>query len=325
MKQSLFTKPKSSGFTLVELLVVIAIIGMLVGLLLPAVQAAREAARRMQCSNNLKQMSLAFLTYETAFKRFPNNNTNVNRLTGLPGSTGQVIIQGPWTHALLPFMEQGNVYQLWNPNLGFYEGTNLPLLTASLPMYKCPSSPAPAIDSFPPPSALWSVDNPLIAGQRFNATVVEYACPLSVSQPPMLPTSPRVRGFLPQYSNGSSNLRSLTDGTSNTVMIVEGSGGASRYNQRTRVGDQASPSGFFGGWNRHLSLRYSNDGVTSFGGNCLINCTNWSVTNMYSFHAGVSQVALCDGSVRPLSETIDMDTYYRVVAAQDGLVVGTLD
>jgi prepilin-type N-terminal cleavage/methylation domain-containing protein len=126
MKQSLFTKPKSSGFTLVELLVVIAIIGMLVGLLLPAVQAAREAARRMQCSNNLKQMSLAFLNYETAFKRFPNNNTNVNRLTGLPGSTGQVIIQGPWTHALLPFMEQGNVYQLWNPNLGFYEGTNLP-------------------------------------------------------------------------------------------------------------------------------------------------------------------------------------------------------
>jgi len=323
MKQRSLFKP--SGFTLVELLVVIAIIGILVGLLLPAVQAAREAARRMQCSNNLKQMSLAFLNYETAFKRFPNNNTNVNRLTGLPGSTGQVIIQGPWTHALLPFMEQNNLHNLWNPNLGFFEGTNRPLLTASLPVYKCPSSPAPAIDNFPAPSALWSVDNPLLAGQRFNATVVEYACPLSVSQPPMLPTSPRDRGFLPQYSNGSSNLQSLTDGTSNTVMIVEGSGGASRYNRRIRVGDQASPSGFFGGWNRHLSLRYNSEGTVSYGGNCLINCTNWSITNMFSFHSGVAQVALCDGSVRPLAESIDMDTYYRVVAAQDGLVVGSLD
>ena len=108
--------PAKSGFTLVELLVVIAIIGILVGLLLPAVQAAREAARRMQCSNNLKQLGLAMLNYESSHKAFPSNNPLVVR----PGD-GLRYVQGPWTVAILPFMEQGNVYNQWNQNLGFAE------------------------------------------------------------------------------------------------------------------------------------------------------------------------------------------------------------
>jgi len=321
----MLSKKSRIAFTLVELLVVIAIIGILVGLLLPAVQAAREAARRMQCSNNLKQMSLAMLNYETAFRRFPNNNTNVNRLTGLPGATGQVIIQGPWTHGILPYLEQNTIFQQWNPNLGFAEGTNRPLLTASLPMYKCPSSPATAISSFPPPSATFSVDLAATGGNRFDAAIVEYNAPLSVGQPPMLPTSIRDRGFLPQYSNGGSTLQAITDGTSNTVMISELSGGPSRYNRRTRVSDQSGGTGLFGGWNRLLSLRVSNDGATNYGGNCLINCTNFAGLNMYSFHTGLSQVAMGDGSVRSLSESLSMETFYRVVAAQDGGVVGDLD
>ena len=308
--------PHRYAFTLVELLVVIAIIGILVGLLLPAVQAAREAARRMQCSNNLKQMGLAMLNYESGFKRFPNNNPNLFR------APGQMIIQGPWSVAILPYMEQSTVHNQWGNNLGFAEGTNRPLLTTPFPMYKCPSSPVTIVASFPPVSATFNVDRTATGGMRFDAAILEYGCPLSVAPPPMLPTSVRERGFLPQVSSGSSNIQAITDGLSNTVMICEISGGPTRFNKGKAVGDQASPFGHFAGWNRLLSLRMSNDGATNYGGNCLINCTNYAGLNMYSFHAGMAQVCHGDGSVRGLSESLSMETFYRLVAAQDGGVVG---
>lgn len=98
-------KRRSGGFTLVELLVVIAIIGILVGLLLPAVQAAREAARRMQCSNNLKQLTLANLNYESAYKRFP-----AMGYFGDPASNpGIGRANWPYSYAMqiLPYIEQG--------------------------------------------------------------------------------------------------------------------------------------------------------------------------------------------------------------------------
>lgn len=100
------------AFTLVELLVVIAIIGILVGLLLPAVQAAREAARRMQCSNNLKQIGLSLHNYESAYKTFPPGGVTPGNCCGTPSA-------GTWTLFLLPFLEQTNLYNqydfaLWN-------------------------------------------------------------------------------------------------------------------------------------------------------------------------------------------------------------------
>ena len=94
------------GFTLVELLVVIAIIGILVGLLLPAVQAAREAARRMQCSNNLKQHGLALLNYESTHKRFPAGFTDYFNANPVGRDGGW-----SWMAAVLPFMEQNALYQ----------------------------------------------------------------------------------------------------------------------------------------------------------------------------------------------------------------------
>ena len=103
------------GFTLVELLVVIAIIGVLVGLLLPAVQAAREAARRMQCSNNLKQLALSLHNYESTYKRFPAGNSGSgcrNSAICPTNTTGRYRISG---HVfLLPFIEQGNLYQQYD-------------------------------------------------------------------------------------------------------------------------------------------------------------------------------------------------------------------
>ncbi len=110
---------KRSGFTLVELLVVIAIIGILVGLLLPAVQMARESARRTQCTNNLKNVGLAFQNHEGTYKVLPTSGYDSSQLpwfsgTGAPAGTGSPYTGdkqlGGWAYQILPFMEQGNVY-----------------------------------------------------------------------------------------------------------------------------------------------------------------------------------------------------------------------
>jgi prepilin-type N-terminal cleavage/methylation domain-containing protein len=155
-----------AAFTLVELLVVIAIIGVMVSLLLPAVQAAREAARRMQCSNNLKQIALAMHNYESTFRQLPNNNPQPTPR----GSDGLTISQGPRTIALLQFLEQSNIYDQWNFSLGFAEGTNRPLLTSAIPGYQCPSTPISSPASFPPPPASFSADAAAVSKRPMSTT-----------------------------------------------------------------------------------------------------------------------------------------------------------
>lgn len=120
---------KHAGFTLVELLVVIAIIGILVGLLLPAVQAAREAARRMQCSNNLKQMGLAMHNYESTYKRFPSGN-----MVGASFSVGLSV------HArLLPYMEQAAMYNMVDFNFAYNHANNNAARLQNVSGFMCPS------------------------------------------------------------------------------------------------------------------------------------------------------------------------------------------
>jgi prepilin-type N-terminal cleavage/methylation domain-containing protein len=136
------------GFTLVELLVVIAIIGILVGLLLPAVQAAREAARRMQCSNNLKQIGLSLHNFESAFRYFP--PARVDAAPGFPvtefgvpaPATGS-IQHGPGIF-LLPYMEQTAVYSLYDFTLTWSHATNARAIAAQIPSFVCPSTPESA-------------------------------------------------------------------------------------------------------------------------------------------------------------------------------------
>jgi prepilin-type N-terminal cleavage/methylation domain-containing protein len=127
MKQS----RRLTGFTLVELLVVIAIIGVLVALLLPAIQAAREAARRAQCQNNLKQIGLGVTNYDSAKGQFPpGSTTNGTAITAPNSST--------WTVDILPYAEQQQLFAIWNPAVDFNQPANQRLRETFLPMYLCP-------------------------------------------------------------------------------------------------------------------------------------------------------------------------------------------
>ncbi len=302
---------RRNAFTLVELLVVIAIIGILVGLLLPAVQQAREAARRMQCTNHLKQLGLAIHNYESTYKKFPNNNPTVLR------GDGRRYIQGPWTIAILPFIEQAPLYNQWDQNLGFGEGGNRSLLVSPIPIYHCPSSPVPAVASFPPLTATWSADLAAIGPGRYNATAVDYHPPLTVSEPPMLSTSTRVQAALPQQS--TYGFSGITDGTSNTLLFGEVAGFPRRFNKRVDVGDNSPVFGHLGAWCRMLTIKSDATGAVLYGGNCLVNCTNFASTNLYAFHSGGANHTRFDGSVGFVSEGISLDAFYRLFAVSDGL------
>jgi prepilin-type N-terminal cleavage/methylation domain-containing protein len=309
-------RPKRRGFTLIELLVVIAIIAILIALLLPAVQQAREAARRTQCRNHLKQLGLAVHNYHDNFNKFPNGNNQINR-----GSDGKGICQGPWTITLLPYLDQAPLYNRWNFDLGFAEGTNRPLTLTPLSFYRCPSTPIPPLASFVGlTTATFSADRDAIgSGVRYDAPPVDYHPAISAHTPPMDAASPRVAAAFPQRS--TYGFRDVTDGTSNTMFMTEVAGFPRRYNRRRDVGDNSAGFGHVGGWTRVLTIRSNFAGDTLYGGNCLVNCTNFAGTNLYSFHEGGVHLSLLDGSVRFLSENVSMDVIFRLMAIQDGQVM----
>jgi prepilin-type N-terminal cleavage/methylation domain-containing protein len=305
------------GFTLIELLVVIAIIAILIALLLPAVQQAREAARRVQCRNNLKQLGLAVHNYHDTFNMYPSNNPIPIR-----GSDGRRIHQGPWNIAILPYVDQATVFNSWSFDLSFGEGTNRTLLTKPIQTYKCPSAPTPIVASFVgiPATSSFTADRDAIGvGTRYNAAVIDYSVPISAHTPPMDAASARVPAVMWQTTR--YGIRDVTDGTSNTMLFGESAGFPFRYNRRRQVGDNSPAMGHLGAWTRYVTIRSNAAGDTLYGGNCLINCTNFASTNIYSFHEGGSHIGLADGSVRFLSENVSMDVIFRLMAIQDGLVM----
>ncbi len=131
----------SRGFTLIELLVVIAIIAILIALLLPAVQQAREAARRTQCKNNLKQFGLAMHNYHDVYNRFPLPAIMFSNAGGSGGGIGGMMTSNVWSLAILPFIEQANVYSAYNLNFSAWEPANAVAGRTKLAAYMCPSTP----------------------------------------------------------------------------------------------------------------------------------------------------------------------------------------
>ena len=301
------------AFTLVELLVVIAIIGILVGLLLPAVQAAREAARRMECSNNVRQLGLAMHNYASAFRGLPPQR--VWNATGTPWHIGSV---HGWAVSILPQLEQANLSNEYNMNEPFFEPVNQKAVAQRVKVFECPSSPSThMIDAFPVPPS-YTPD------PTRKAAVGDYWSLYGYYDPVRFPTQPYHDGALVRLT--AQPFGAITDGTSNTLLLVENAGRPDWWvrgkKQPGPAGNSVSSFHWTGGWasyNSFWARGYSSDGMTSFG-MCALNCNN--DLGVYAFHSGGANVLLCDGSVTFLSESVDLFTFYALATRSDGEVVG---
>lgn len=329
------------GFTLVELLVVIAIIGVLVALLLPAVQAAREAARRSACSNNLKQMGLAMHNYHDVYGKFARNYTLVG------GNAWEALSAN---YAILPYVEQQPLYDLQQPNLANWSWTYGNTMNTKLSVFLCPSAPPgsrrgshPQGWDGPGGNYAWSTGSRIEtvwAGDNFNG-IISYQT--------------------------DRKMADVTDGLSNTLLaseVLAGSGqtsGSGRFPydvfyagngvftavanrefptqaELNTIGSTAknSPTGFKSN-NGNMWAWYAaafstlttaappNWSYPSAGGDCCPGGSHdwgYGIIPPRSRHPGVVNAVLGDASVRTISNTIDILTFQRLGNRRDGQVLG---
>jgi prepilin-type N-terminal cleavage/methylation domain-containing protein len=341
------TTPRKRGFTLIELLVVIAIIAVLIALLLPAVQQAREAARRTQCKNNMKQMGLALFNYESSHGVFPPARID---LTGPPGPA---IYQTSWTTLCLPYFDQTNVYNLYNFNLTWTDPANVPATSTKLSVFVCPSAPSSRVT---PAATVLNAGQPWpAAGYGFsdygsmNAVRPAFFLSNNLPVPPMgsvtntanPPSKSKYEWDGGLKKNAATRLSDLVDGSSNTLMIVEDAARPQLY----RAGLPASVAGVStvkDGWGwADIQGGYSLDGSTIDGSltgkaDCTVPSGPCSLTTavapyplnrtndseMYAFHVGGGHILLCDGSVKFMSENISAQVLGALATRSGGEVVG---
>ena len=299
------------AFTLVELLVVIAIIGVLVALLLPAVQAAREAARRMQCGNNIKQIALALHNYHDNIRVLPYTSTYPlgNRHT--------------WIEFILPYIEQSALHASINFNIDNYATTptNNRVLFENkrFPFIQCPSNPHAKLLSRKDGTnfAEW---------QNLKHQGLHYATMAGSIQPDNVPpdcgcmtcfcntetsanrtwnNSQNFTVFPGIFNRGvtTSRLADVIDGTSNTILVAE---------------RNPEICGWGGAFSTNFGNTYTGQKINSPTRTALINGDWWRNCGVASFHPGGAQVVAADGSVHFLMQTIDHRTYCSLGDKADG-------
>ncbi|MCI0360226.1 MAG: DUF1559 domain-containing protein [Planctomycetaceae bacterium] len=286
-------------------------------------QAAREAARRSSCQNNLKQLGLAAHNFHDTYGKLPSSIRPAG-LTPLPRISGHI--------QLLPFIELKNAYDQYDQTKNWHDPVNAPVTKLLIPTLVCPATPEPKrLDGLPEASP-WAAN---------VAAVADYSPTIGVDQ--RLVTAGLVdfagAGILPK--NAEPRLADVIDGLSNTILYAESAGRPYLYRDGKKIGDLPGNRVNGGGWVRPAT-DFSIDGSSFDGatlpGPCPINCTNGedfgSTTfphpyygsegsgEVYAFHPGGAQFALGDGSVRFISQTINIRDFARLVTRDRGEVMG---
>jgi len=309
------------GFTLVELLVVIAIIGILVGLLLPAVQAAREAARRIQCTNNLKQIGLALHNYEAGHRTYPPGF--ISRVIGQWSGRGNDPIPeaGPgWSFyaMLLPNMELGSLHQSVRFDLPISDSANQAARSTKVPGYQCPS------DAWNEPVTVW----PSTLGLRDLAHASYIGC-LGGGDPANAPRYSAQYEETPFngmfHRNQPIKHAAITDGTSNTIGIGErasmfapnGWAGVIPNGQTVFSPATAQIRGQVVGQTARPAITMATVHVRSGGP----NASTGSPGGFWSPHVGGCLFLLMDGSVHTIPTNVDIQVFRAMAARNDGTVI----
>jgi len=313
-------RTRRRGFTLVELLVGIAIIGILIALLLPAVQAAREAAKRSQCSNNLKQLGLALHNYHDTFKTLP-SGIATSTLWASSNNKGGIGVWG-WGSLILPFIEQSALHeqlQVGDLPLDDALAVNLAAFQTPISSFRCPSDKAAPLNYDHKVDGTPTATSNYIGNNRSHS---------------IASNDHDVRGGL-FFVNKAIRFRDILDGTSNTVAVGERRwqykeqgafnilvcGAANIYGCNDSAGDK-DKADVLGSGQPRMNYNLGNK--------------KHSETGYSSMHPGGAQFCLADGSVRFISETIDADmkdnqtarnravnsTWEMILARQDEGVIG---